>query len=78
MVINMTTLNLTVTVISTLTILYAIYALINTPITLNKIEKEYEKAFCDAINRITDIKLPPHNKNKSQFNPDLSKCPELR
>ena len=78
MVINMTTLNLTVTVISTLTILYAIYALINTPITWNKIEKEYEKAFCDTINRMADIKLPPHNKNKSKFNPDLSRCPELR
>lgn len=78
MVINMTTLNLTVTVISTLTILYAIYALINTAITLNKIEKEYEKAFCDAINRMTDIKFPLNNKNKSQFNPDLSKWTELR
>lgn len=78
MVINMTTLNLTVTVISTLTILYAIYALINTSITLNKIEKEYEKAFCDAINRMADIKLPPHNKNKNQFNLDLSKWLELR
>lgn len=53
-------------------------ALINTAITLNKVEKEYEKAFCDAINRMTDIKLPPHNKNKSQFNPDLSKWTELR
>lgn len=78
MVINMTTLNLTVTVISTLTILYAIYALINTAITLNKIEKEYEKAFYDAINRMADIKLPPHNKNKNQFNLDLSKWLELR
>ena len=78
MVINMITLNLILAAISTLTILYEIYALNNTAITLNKVEKEYEKAFCDAINRITDIKLPPHNKNKNQFNPDLSKWPELR
>ena len=78
MVINMITLNLILAAISTLTILYAIYALINTAITLNNIEKEYEKAFCDAINRMTDIKLPPHNKNTSQFNLDLSKWLELR
>lgn len=78
MVINMITLNLILAAISTLTILYAIYELINTAITLNKVEKEYEKAFYDAINRMTDIKLPPHNKNKSQFNPDLSKWTELR
>lgn len=78
MVINMTALNLIVAVIATLTILYAIYALINTAITLNKVEKEYEKAFCDAINRITDIKLPPNNQNKSKFNPDLSKWTEMR
>lgn len=74
----MITLNLILAAISTLTILYAIYALINTAITLNKVEKEYEKAFYDAINRMTDIKFPLNNKNKSQFNPDLSKCPELR
>lgn len=74
----MITLNLILAAISTLTILYAIYALINTAITLNKVEKEYEKAFCDAINRMTDIKLPPHNKNKNQFNLDLSKWLELR
>lgn len=78
MVINMTALNLIMAVIATLTILYAIYALINTAITLNKVEKEYEKAFCDAINRITDIKLPPNNQNKSKFNPDLSKWTEMR
>lgn len=74
----MITLNLILAAISTLTILYAIYALINTAITLNKVEKEYEKAFYDAINRMTDIKFPLNNKNKSQFNPDLSKWPELR
>lgn len=74
----MITLNLILAAISTLTILYAIYALINTAITLNKVEKEYEKAFCDAINRMTDIKFPLNNKNKSQFNPDLSKWSELR
>ena len=74
----MTALNLIMAVIATLTILYAIYALINTAITLNKVEKEYEKAFCDAINRITDIKLPPNNQNKSKFNPDLSKWTEMR
>ena len=78
MVINMITLNLILAAKSTLTILYAIYALINTAITLNKVEKEYEKAFCDAINRMTDIKFPLNNKNKSQFNPDLSKWSELR
>lgn len=58
----MTTLNLTVTVIATLTILYAIYTLIQTAITLNKVEKEYEKAFYDAINHMKDIKFIPNKK----------------
>lgn len=74
----MTTLNLTVTVIATLTILYAIYTLIQTAITLNKVEKEYEKAFYDAINRMKDIKFIPNKENKKQYNLDLSKWTELR